>query len=306
MSRYLERAANIARFLEANYHMNLDDDGEATEQWAPLVEITGDMDVFTARYGDPSRENVMHFLIFNPDYPNSAVRCLQAARDNARGLREILPTDLFREINGLGKLVPNTTPEKAFFHQRVFDLCREIKRADMFISGVLAETLECGRSYHFWRVGKYLERADKTSRLLHVKYFHLLPQLSDVGTPIDDRHWSALLMSLDAREVYHRTYGLIDQANVIEMIVRDRGFPRAILFCIHKALASLYRITGDVPALPHKKLEELSARINRLSSKEIIAIGINEFVDDFQVRLNDVNDSISAHFFAPPQSLTGA
>ncbi len=306
MSRYLERAANTARFLEVSYHMNLDDDGDDTQQWAPLVEITGDMKTFTARYGDTSRENVMHFLMFNPEYPNSIASCLRAARENARGLREILPPDLFSEINALGKLVPEAVKEKAFFHQRAFELCRQIKRTDMLISGVLSETMERGRGYYFWRLGEYLERADKTSRLLHVKYFHLLPHLSDVGTTVDDMHWSALLLSLDAREVYHRTHGLIEQENVIDMIVLDRGFPRAIHFCIQSALVCLYRITNDQSGIPHELLEQLRAKFESMAAKDVIETGINEFVDDLQLSLNGINNAIFDHFNAAPKLSTGA
>lgn len=306
MSRYMERASNIARFLEVSYYMNLDDEDEGSEQWAPLVEITGDMKKFRARYGDASRENVMHFLMFNPEYPNSVANCLRAARDNARGLREILPPDLFKEINALGKLVPEATREKAFFHQRVFELCRQIKRTDMLISGVVSETMERGKGYYFWRLGEYLERADKTSRLLHVKYFHLLPEITDVGTTVDDMHWSALLLSLDAREVYHRTHGLIKQEKVIEMIVLDRGFPRAIHFCIQAALDSLYRITHDQPGPPHQQLEELRDFLKSQSSNTVIETGIHEFVDELQIKLNAVNNSIYDHFNPTPSLLTGA
>lgn len=302
MSRYLERAANTARFLEVSYHMNLDDEGEDTEQWAPLVEITGDIKLFMARYGEATRENVMHFLMFNPEYPNSVANCLRSARANARGLREILPPDLFKEINALGKLVPEATREKAFFHQRVFELCRQIKRTDMLISGVVSETMERGKGYYFWRLGEYLERADKTSRLLHVKYFHLLPQISDVGTTVDDMHWSALLLSLDAREVYHRTHGLIEQENVIDMIVLDRGFPRSIFFCIQSALDSLNRTTHDDSGAPHQQLEQLCSTFSNLAASDVIDTGINEFVDNLQLSLDGINNAIFEHFNTAPKS----
>lgn len=302
MSRYLERASNTARFLEVSYHMNLDDNGDDhVGQWAPLIEITGDMKKFKARYGEASRDNVMHFLMFNPEYPNSVASCLRSARENARGLREILPPDLFKEINALGKIVPDATREKAFFHERVFELCRQIKRTGILLSGMVSETMERGKGYYFWRLGEYLERADKTSRLLHVKYFHLLPQISDIGTTVDDMHWSALLLSLDAREVYHRTHGLIEQENVIDMIVLDRGFPRAIQFCIQAALDSLNRITHDQQGPPHQQLEALSKALTSTSPSEIIDIGINEFVDDLQLSLNAVNNSIFEHFNPAPE-----
>ncbi len=306
MARYVERAANTARFLEASYTMNLDLAGTNMEQWSPLIEITGDMPLFEARYGEPSRENVMHFLMFNPEYPNSIACCLRTARGNARGLREILPPDLFEELNSLGRIVPSATRERAHFHTRVMALCREIKHADMHISGIVSETMERGKGYYFWRLGEYMERADKTSRLLNVKYFHLLPNLNDVGTTLDDLQWSAMLQSIDANETYIRTYGLIDHLNVIQMIVLDRGFPRAILFCLRAALNCLYRITHDAPAEPHQLLIALITRIKSMTPQEIINFGLHEFIDDLQRNLNEINDSIYQTFNPEPELKPGA
>lgn len=300
MSRYNERASNIARFLEASYHLNLDLQSAGMDQWAPLIEITGDMPLFKKRYGEASRENVMHFLMFNPEYPNSISRCLEASRWNAQGLREILPSDLYEEINALGKLVPNAAKENAFFHSRVFELCREIKRANMLISGIVSETIERGRGYYMWRLGEYLERADKTSRLLNVRYFYLLPKVTDVGTTVDDIQWSTMLRSLDASDVYHRTHGIIDPDRVVDMIVLDRGFPRAILFCLNAALESLYRITRDIAGPPHKKLAGVCSRIEGMKPREIIDGGLHEFIDWLQRSIDDVNDAIHEHFNTAP------
>lgn len=304
-SRYVERAANIARFLEASYYMNLDLRSVGNEQWSPLIEITGDMPLFTARFGTATRENVMHFLMFNPEYPNSIASCLSTARENARGLREILPADLFEELNTLGIMVPSATREKAHFHTRVLELCREVKHADMHISGIVSETMERGQGYHFWRLGEFLERADKTSRLLDVKYFHLLPQLSDVGTTLDDMQYSAMLYSLDAAEVYSRTHGLIEHEKIIEMIVLDRGFPRAILFCLQASLDSLYRITRDRTDAPHELLRNLCLRIKSMSPRQIIDFGLHEFIDELQQKLNEINNAIFTAFNPEPDLTSG-
>ncbi len=306
MSRYIERASNIARFLEVSYLLNLDQPESAEEQWAPLIEITGDIKLFKARYGEASRENVMHFLMFNPEYPNSIACCLGTARNIAKGMRETVSNDMFREINALGKLVPAATREKANFHTKVFELCREVKRDAMLIEAMASETIERGQGYHFWRVGRYLERADKTSRLLHVKYFHLLPDLSEVGTPLDDLQWAALLESLDVRETYTRTKGLISPEKVIEMIVLDRGFPRAILFCLEAALESLYRITRDEPSRPHEILEKLCTDLKEMTAAEIIDNGMNEFIDELQIEINNVNNAIYEQFISPKAVTAGA
>jgi uncharacterized alpha-E superfamily protein len=176
----------------------------------------------------------------------------------------------------------------------------------MMISGMFSEIIERGRGYHFWRIGESMERADKTSRLLHVKYFYILPHLSDMGSPIDDMQWMALLLSLDAREAYHRTHGLIDRDNVIHMIVLNPSFPRAILFCLQSALQSLRFVTGDRRGEPHEQLEALCHQLENMTPAEIIETGLNEFIDDLQTRMNNVNKSIFEYFNPDPSNLIGS
>lgn len=306
MSRYIERAANTARFLEVSYHLNLDLQQGGQEQWRPLVEITGDIKLFTARYGEPTPENVMHFLMFNPEYINSIASCLSAARENAKGLRENMPAEVFEAINGLGKIVPDAAKKKEFFHSQILELCREVKQECMMISGMFSEIIERGRGYHFWRLGEYMERADKTSRLLHVKYFYIHPQITDLETSIDDMQWLALLLSLDAREAYHRTHGLIERNNVIHMIVLNPAFPRAILFCLQSALQSLNLITSGVHGEPHKQLSALCRQLEVLSGGDIIETGLHEFIEDLQLKMNNINSAIVKHFNSAPTLSIGA
>ncbi|VGO12719.1 hypothetical protein PDESU_01273 [Pontiella desulfatans] len=306
MSRYLERAANTARFLEVSYHLNLDLQQGGHDQWRPLVEITGDMKVFQARYGEPTSENVMHFLMFNPEYINSIQSCLNMARENAKSLRAAMPSELFEAINSLGRLVPDAARKKDFFHSQILELCREVKRECMMISGMVSEIIERARGYHFWRLGEYMERADKTSRLLHVKYFYIHPQITDLETSIDDMQWLALLLSLDAREAYHRTHGLIQRDNVIHMIVLNPAFPRAILFCLQSALQSLNRITEGKQGEPHRHLCALCERLESMSGADIISTGLNEFIEDLQLEMNNINTEIFEHFNPAPNLSSGA
>ncbi len=306
MSRYIERAANTARYLEVSYHLNLDLQQGSQEQWRPLVEITGDMEIFTKRYGEPTAENVMHFLMFDTKYINSIQSCLSAARENAKGLRESMPAELFEAINGLGKLVPEASRKKEFYHSQILELCGKVKRECMMISGMFSEIIERGRGYHFWRLGEFIERADKTSRLLHVKYFYIHPQITDLGTSIDDMQWLALLLSLDAREAYHRTHGLIDRDNVIHMIVLNPTFPRSILFCLQSALQSLSLITKGVQGEPHNELSALCEQLESLSGADIVETGLNEFIENLQLEMNNINSRIFTYFNPDPSLLNGA
>ncbi len=168
--------------------------------------------------------------------------------------------------------------------------------------GVTDATMTHGEGWHFCQLGRSIERADKTSRILDVKYFILLPSPADVGTPYDDVQWSALLRSASALEMYRQRHGRILPASVVEFLVLDREFPRAVLFCLTKANESLHAISGSAMGgfanRPEQQLGQLRAELAYASAKQIIERGLHEFVDNLQQRLNAIGASISDAFFA--------
>jgi len=168
--------------------------------------------------------------------------------------------------------------------------------------GVTDATMTHGEAWHFCRLGRSIERADKTSRILDVKYFILLPTLHDVGTPYDDIQWSALLRSASAFEMYRQRHGRILPARVVDFLVLDREFPRAVLYCLTKANESLHAISGSALGSfsndPEQLLGQLRAELAYARAEEIIAHGLHEFVDGLQRRLNLVGDAIYESFFA--------
>src|SRR5271166_3922759 len=100
MSRYVERAENVARFVDVNLNLMLDAPSGADQQWAPLVNITGDHETFDKHYPEgPTQQNVIQFLTFDRDNPNSILSCLRAARENARSVREIISSEMWEQLN---------------------------------------------------------------------------------------------------------------------------------------------------------------------------------------------------------------
>jgi uncharacterized alpha-E superfamily protein len=155
-----------------------------------------------------------------------------------------------------------------------------------------------------------METADKTSRILDVKYFILLPTPRDVGTPYDDIQWSALLRSASAFEMYRQRHGRITPARVVEFLVLDREFPRAVLYCLTEANESLHAIsaskTGSFSNRPEQLLGQLRAELAYARAEEIISGGMHEFVDDLQKRLNLVGAAVCDTFFAVRPVSSGA
>lgn len=301
MSRYVERAENVARFISVNLNLSLDMPGEAGEQWWPLVVTTGDDKLFRERYQEVTKENVVEFLTFDESNPNSILSCLMSARESARGVREVISAEMWehlnrfylmlRESDGLGAVLDNP-----------YEFFDQVNLSGQEFLGITDATMTHGEAWHFCQLGRMIERADKTSRILDVKYFILLPAPSDVGTPYDDIQWLALLRSASALEMYRQRHGRIAPANIVEFLVLDQEFPRAVLFCLTRAQNSLHAISGTQSGgfcnRAEQRLGRLQSELAYTQAQEIIATGMHEFVDRLQQRLNTVGDAIHETFFA--------
>ena len=300
MSSYLERAENVARFIDVNLNLSLDLGDSIDEQWEPLISTTGDHDLFASKYGRATRDNVCQFLIFDRDNPNSILSCLRAARENARSIRESLSSAMWEEINKFYLMVRSESRESA--DDDIVRFLSQVKLTSHLINGISDATISHGEGWHFARMGRLLERADKTSRILDVKYFLLLPTTSEVGTPLDVIQWSALLKSASALEMYRKARGRITPGGVVEFLVLDREFPRSMHFCLIKSEESLHAITGCPVGMfrnsAEQQLGRLRSQFNFLRLDDIIHDGFHEFIDRFQGQLNLVVSAIFQSFFA--------
>ncbi|MGE0376646.1 MAG: alpha-E domain-containing protein [Planctomycetaceae bacterium] len=298
MSRYIERAENIARFIDVNQHLALDD--FAAGQWAPLVAITGDLSDFEDRYKTPSRDNVLRFLTVDAEYQNSILSCVRSARENARTIREIISVDMWEEINQFYHFVERWAKEPTMLLNPHAFLAH-VRRASNTIEGITNGTMSHGETWNFVQTARMLERADKTSRILDVKYFILLPTLSDVGTSIDTIQWAALLKSASALHMYRRRHGRISPETVAEFLLLDRYFPRSVHFCLLQAELSLREVGGSSRAAFSNPAEQLLGRLRSeldyMRIEEIFQRGMHQFIDDLQSRINHIGDAISETFF---------
>ena len=157
-------------------------------------------------------------------------------------------------------------------------------------------------AWQFVKLGQALERADKTSRILDVKYFLLLPEVEDVGTSVDDVQWMAVLKSVSGFEMYRKRHGRITPTEVVQFLVLDREFPRAIRFCVGEAASALYRITGThentFTNTAEQHVAQLRAELDYSSVNVILGGGLHEFLDGLQARLNRIDDAVYSVFFA--------
>jgi uncharacterized alpha-E superfamily protein len=301
MARYVERAENVARIMDANYHMILDLPSGVGEQWEPLVVTTGDEDLFKKFYEDFNEQNVVRFLTFDTRNPNSILSCLQMARENARSVREWISSEMWQQVNTFYLLVKETS-RKSGGIELPHEFFVEVMQASHQFTGLSQNTMTHGDGWQFARLGRMLERADKTARIIDVKYFILLPSVDYVGTPYDHILWGSILRSASAFEMYRKDYGEIVPDQIIEFLVLDAEFPRAIHHCLIIAELSLRNISGTMRGRftnrAEKSLGRLLADLDYTTIDDIKAVGLHEFIDDLQTRLNDVSNEVFETFFS--------
>ena len=300
MSRYIERAENIARFVDVVNHLVLDLPDQEVNQWASLIQITEDTERFEQKYGSVTEENVIRFMTFDMDNPNSICSCLWQARENARSVRDTISSEMWEQINRSYLMVKDAQSSNridddpaAFFSH--------FKKACHLFSGITDITMTHGEGWHFGRMGRLIERADKTSRMIDVKYFVLLPRVDYVGSPYDSLQWAALLKSISAFEMYRKRFQQIIPRQVADFLILDRQFPRSMRYCLVKAEESLHAITGSQPStfgnLVEQRLGRIRADMDYADIQEILDTGLHEYLDEFQTKLNGVGDAIFQTFF---------
>ena len=299
MARYIERAENVARFIGVNLNLQIDLPLAPAQQWQPLIDTSGDAAIFKERFGDATQTRVIEYLAYDLENPNSIASCLRFSRENARSVRETISSEMWAQVNSMYLQIQTqrSLPEP----ERMLDAFREIRMGCHHFAGVTDATMTHNEAWHFMRLGRMLERADKTSRLLDVKYFMLLPAgARDIGTPYDDIHWSAVLKSVSGFEMYRKRFGRISPADVVDFLVMDSEFPRAVRFCIKSASESLQAITGTpINALQYpseRLMAQLRAELDFTSVDSVIRSGLHEYLDRLQLKMNAVDACLRDDF----------
>ncbi len=303
LTRYVERAENVARFVEVNLNLLLDS-SSGTTQWDPIVLTTGDLPLFRERYGEVTAENVIRFLTFDANYPNSILSCLRIARENARSVRDVISSEMWQQVNAFYLMVTEVAQSGSLSDlTTILKFFEEVKLQSHLFAGVMDATMTHNEGWHFGQIGRLIERADKTARILDVKYFILLPSPKDVGTTLDELQWMALLKSASAYEMYRKQGAhRISPMAVAEFLILDKEFPRSVRSCISEAERSLHHITGTpignwrIPV--ERSLGRLRSDLDYITIEEIIQQGLHEFLDDLQSRMNEVGDKIFTTFFS--------
>ena len=308
LGRYLERAENYARFIDVNFNLMQDLPIDMKEQWMPLVAATGDLPLYNTYNEDFDSKRVLFFLAFDIRNPNSMLSAVRNARENARIIRENLSKETWEKCNELHYMMQDGLEKRIWKKEDPRAFFEKVKNQILLLYGIADSSLARTETWYFRQLGQFLERADKTSRILDVKYHILLPSQDEIGTPLDFLHWMALLKSVTAFNTYRREYGNIAPANVVEFLVLNKFFPRSIYYCIKEAESCLHHISGNLAGgylnSSERAIGELRSKLEFADVGEIISFGLHEYLDDFQIRLNSISNHINSNFFTIRDNFT--
>ena len=299
INRYVERAENISRFVEVSEAMALDCPPGSAEPWLPLIDASGDRELFDQLYPAGGPEQVVEFLVRAEANPHSVANCIAIARENARQIRDVITTEMWEQLNDTYWTLLDS---EGFWKQQPQEQLRDIRRACQLFYGITDATLSRDLSWHFSRLGRLLKRADKTTRILDVKYFLLLPTPDEVGGVLDELQWISLLRSAGAYQMFRQSQQqAIEPKAVAAFLLLDPIFPRSVRYCLGRIDETLRIVRGQaVPGAPDE-LECLSgltlARWSYTSIDELIAGGLHESIDDLQSDLNRLHDLVEQRYF---------
>ncbi|HVU24772.1 MAG TPA: alpha-E domain-containing protein [Opitutus sp.] len=315
MSRYIERADNLARLLDVNLQLLLDFQDVTTtareEHWDSILLSSGDEKLFEEHYDCADNRNVTEFFAFDKRNPNSILSCVYGARENARMIRDQISLEMWEVINELYLYLRDRTTEE-IWATGPGEFFNNIKRSAHLFHGLADSTYSRSEGWEFIQFGRYLERADKTTRILDVKYHILLPSATDVGGAIDTAQWQAVLRSASALEAYRRFYVReILPWKVAEFLIFSDSFPRSLYFCVNEIDTYLRRILDETGQRPRseaaRRSRRLVADLQSLTITEVLQDqGLHEFLIETQNALDRIGEEVvQTTMFYPAESEPG-
>ncbi|MGZ5504187.1 MAG: alpha-E domain-containing protein [Chthoniobacterales bacterium] len=299
MSRYIERAENNARIADVNLSIMLDlasqPEFDPRQQGNPIISSLEENEYFASLYETPDARAALHFVTLQEQTPNSIYSCLTQARENARTTREQITSEMWEQLNRLYLFVCGERA-KELLRSSPYEFFKQIVSGSHLFIGITRATMTHGEGWHFMHLGRVVERADCSSRILDVKYHLLLPSGERVGGNVDTIQWMSVLKSCSALEAYRKIY--VDQVapwKVAEFIIMHPNFPRSIRYCVDSLDDALHAISGSDLARYANEAERLSGRLrydlHYITIGEIFKIGLHEYLESIQKRLNEINNA---------------
>jgi len=297
MSRYIERAENTARLVSVAVNLVLDLPRGMQPGWAPLIAISGSDAIYRHHHQDFGERAVLRFLIGAKHNPDSILESLARARENCRTIRDIVPREIWEQINAL-HIYACENMQVGLTKRGRHPFLRGIVLRCQTIAGKVSGTMNRDQAYQFLRLGQSLERADMTTRIIDVSSAHLLHEDGPDFDPFANTRWMAVLRSLSAYLMYRRSQQpRVQRSAVIRFLLQSPLFPRAIYYCINQVEAGISELPRNEPSL--RVIGRLKRSLTSSDVGELDQEALHAYIDTLQIGISDLHGELSATWFLP-------
>ena len=296
MFRYLERAENTARLLDAGLRMAITRDNEkAADEWRSVIKTSGQRAIFESSYDEYSGPNAWNFILRDPVNSANIRSTFEQVRTNARMVRNAISSEVWEAINESWIKLDDEL-KRPIAQSKVGGVVDDIRRAGMLVHGAMAGSMLRDEGFHFARAGTFVERGDSVARILDIKYYLLLPSLSHVGSSLDTGQWDNVLRSVSGDRAYRwLNAGNIDARGIVEFLVLDERFPRSLAYChsaLRSNLAALARLHGR-EGESNEITRQSDMRMTEVTIDEVFETGLHGFLQNFINRNSSIGAAIA-------------
>ena len=298
-ARYVERVENLARLIDVT--QTFESPGREDEAWSALLRINADQDRYLASGAVPDADGVKHFYLLDRGNPTSVPASLEAARTNARTLRPLISTEMWMQMNVFHRDVLAITPDE-LQGDHLTRLCSRLKEGVQAHTGITEGTFFRDQGWNFYMLGRLIERADQTTRLLDIKYHLLHLPHGEERRLTDLTQWSGVLRAAAGYHAFRRVAPAgFEPSDVVAFLLNDRSFPRSVTLCVSQVewhlmqLRSRYNLRGTRAAL--ERIEEVRAALSSNPVEDLISHGLHDFLDALQRDLILLAGEIGYAFF---------
>jgi uncharacterized alpha-E superfamily protein len=304
MARYLERTENLARLVDVSAGLMLDLPQRLSPGWQPLIKITGNESLYADHERDYGEKSVVKFIVANAKNPGSMLTSIARAREIARTVRDILPREVWEQINELYLYVAEHADE-ACARSRRYGFLDRVTNATHALTGMFEGIFNEGDALSFLTLGRNIERADMTSRIVDVRAAAMMagPSAVELG-PFETVLWMSVLSSLSGYQMYRvKTRERVHGPGVVRFLLADEQFPRACVCCLRRVEEVLHRLPNSGPLL--RRVARMRRAIHHTRFDTLEQGDLHEFIDRLQVSLGRTNDELARVYFighSPPLS----
>lgn len=296
MFRYLERSENTARLIEAGFRIALTRPG--AEEWASVLKTAAADQAYAAAHGAVEQAKVIDFLLRDASNPSSVMSSYAQARQNARLVRTAITREVWEAVNeaymGLKQRLARPVAERD-----LPDILAQIRQDSALLRGAMHGSMLRNDVFDFCRMGTFLERADNTARILDVKYYVLLPSVTQVGSSIDNVQWETILRSVSGVRAFSwLNEGKATPVGIVDFLIFDPRMPRSLRYSLTKIRSNLAMLEAQyMESHPcHETVERLDRRLSSSNVEEVFEDGLHEFLTAFLADTTRLGAEIEADF----------